>query len=319
MRRSKKIKQSFPWILSIGIHCLLFLVAFAFTWSYENKTVKEIVVVSEATEDAFYREVVYRVSPDVSPMVSRPPLEGVSLIPLPDVKSPLLQEDFKESIRVDSLDLAPSRPFEEKSAAQFLGMVQDKTGSIVYVIDASASMLVKFPFVIKELYKSLRQLQSSQKYQVIFFQEDRAIGVPPEGLKSASLENVKNTMRWIGYTNESQSGVDYQNKNIIPQLASDPVPALTLGLSLEPDVLFLLSDNITGSGAYKIDPQQLLDFLDNQNPITRGIRRTRIMTIQFFDNDPLRTLEKIAISHGGGDGFVFLGSDQFVKGRVDND
>ena len=96
--------------------------------------------------------------------------------------------------------------------------------------------------------------------------------------------------------------------HVMPAGRSNPLAALEKGLRLRPDVIFLLSENITGSGEFEIDQADLLSLLDRLNPVHRRTnrRRTRINCVQVLDPDPLDTLGKIARRHGGPDGYRFL-------------
>ena len=119
--------------------------------------------------------------------------------------------------------------------------------------------------------------------------------VPPNRLAPATPEARARTLAWI-------------DDHVIPAGRSNPLAALETGLRLKPDVIFLLSENITGSGEFEIDQEDLLDLLDALNPIVGGTgrRRAQINCVQFLDPDPLDTLRRIAERHGGPNGYRFL-------------
>ena len=97
------------------------------------------------------------------------------------------------------------------------------------------------------------------------------------------------------------------DQHVIPAGRSNPLSAIELALGFEPDVIFMLSENITGSGEFEIDQADLLALLEELNPAdSSGRRPTQINCVQFLDPDPLRTLEKIARRHGGERGYKFL-------------
>ena len=315
MFRIRNIKNSAPWFFSIGLHILFFIFGFFATWSFNDIVIEEDIVSQASLDIATPKEVVFRVRPktDNEEKVFKEKDFDLKLFPDPNREFQSLNYIKKEQLK--NIELSLKSRDKNNSVAEFVGMREKQINSIIYVIDASASMLVKFPLVIRELVKSLESLNERQKYHVIFFQEDRAIEVLPVGLNYANKSNIQQTIDWIGYGGSSDSLINYKNKNIIPQSASNPIPALAEALRYGPDLLFLLSDNITGSGSYKVNPEKLLDFLDKENPFVENKRKTRIMTIQFFDNDPLRTLETIAREHGGTDGYVFLGAGQFLEGK----
>ena len=86
---------------------------------------------------------------------------------------------------------------------------------IIYVIDASGSLIDTLPFVINELKRSISQLSSKQEFTVIFFQSGTAIEVPPRGWKTATSEVKQKVADWI----------TLENGNIIPQGSTNPIQA----------------------------------------------------------------------------------------------
>lgn len=94
-------------------------------------------------------------------------------------------------------------------------------------------------------------------------------------------------------------------EEVVPQGGSDPRAAIEKALRLGPQVIFLLSENITGFGQFELDKRALLDFIQRKNPVGKP-HHTRINCIQFLDTDPIDTLQEIARIHGGPDGFRLL-------------
>jgi len=156
---------------------------------------------------------------------------------------------------------------------------------IIYIVDASGSLIDTLPFVIKELKRSVSALSDKQDYTVIFFQAGQPVEVPPRGWKKADARNKRSTADWI----------DLEAGNIVPRGKTDPVSAVKLAMRYKPELVFLLSDNITGRGEYEVDRKDLLKFLNDAN----ADRKTVINTIQFLYPDPLNTLKTIASEHGG--------------------
>jgi len=69
---------------------------------------------------------------------------------------------------------------------------------------------------------------------------------------------------------------------IIPRGQTNPLKAIRLILKYKPQVLFILSDNITGKGKYELDQEALLAEIARANG-----SGTRISTIQYIYSDPL--------------------------------
>ena len=160
--------------------------------------------------------------------------------------------------------------------------------NIVYLVDASGSLIDVLPFVITELKRSIGELSEQQKFSIIFFQGDKPIEVPPLGLKPANTENKQRVIQWL------------DGGNVVPAGLATPVEALKRALTYKPHLMFILSDNITGSGRYEVDQRRLLAEIERTN--TSG---TKINTIQFLYPDKLEgsglkpTLKAIADSTGG--------------------
>ncbi|MBL9119295.1 MAG: hypothetical protein JNL80_05190 [Phycisphaerae bacterium] len=207
----------------------------------------------------------------------------------------------------------------------FAGLEASNAQSIVYVVDASGSLISTLPVVKRELERSLRHLSPEQRFAVIFFQRNQALeateavvrGVSPggndndrsapAGLQTAKPEIIGRVLTWAS--------------SLRPSGRSSPLAALERGLALRPDVIFLLSTDITGSGDFEIGRDELLRTLESLNPLnaTTGRRSTRIQCIQFLDPDPLETLRRIAETHsgaggdrstGGSSGFRFLSREE---------
>ncbi len=169
---------------------------------------------------------------------------------------------------------------------------------LAYIIDASGSLLDSMPFVINEIKRSISELSDKQTFTIIFFQGDDLVEVPPAGLKKATSELKQQVIKWV----------DMDSGNIVPKGSSNPVKAIKLALRYKPQLVFLLSDNITGRAQYEMNQTRLLTEIKKAN---NG--HTKINTIQFLYPDPLTkiglkpTMELISESTGG----VY----KFVDGR----
>ncbi len=179
--------------------------------------------------------------------------------------------------------------------------------NVVYVIDASGSLVDTLPYVRKELVHSIQKLfeggwvshYGKAKYlepaafTVIFYQngEAREAPEPHPGMKRA-LPRIKDMVcRWVG------------GDRIVPHGNSNPLRAIELALSYKPDLIYILSDNITGRGQWQVDQDELMERIAQAKRKHR-ISDTSINTIQFLYPDPLGTLERITSEHGGRYRFV---------------
>ena len=290
-----------PWVASIGLHAAIVAIGFFLTWTVINLTDQSDPIVVEAEFQALNYDPLVSLEADLS-----------TLDPLAPRQAPDESFDKRLSelladldIPVSALDTAPVAPpsaaeFMPAAApdsATFVGLTTTNARRIVYVIDASGSMIRSLPIVIEELARSLSTLSDQQRFGLVFFQHNRSLVVPPASrLVAATPQARMAALNWI-------------DDHVIPAGRSNPLAAIEKALGFDPDVIFLLSENITGSGEFEIDQRDLLDLLDKLNPTIddAGHRATQINCVQFLDPDPLETLRKIAERHGGPNGYKFLG------------
>ena len=153
--------------------------------------------------------------------------------------------------------------------------------------------------MLDELRDSLNMLDPRQSYGVVLFQRSEWIMAPPtDRLQAAEPATIDASLNWI-------------RKNVLPSGRSNPSEALRRAFNLDPDVIFLVSTDITGSGEFEIDTDELLAEIDLLNPRNRnGQRPVRIRCLQLLDPDPLGTLKRIAEEHGGPGGYAFIDRSQ---------
>jgi len=319
-RRAKRI---LPWIGSVSVHLFLIFVGFLIPWTTQfflRESEKPVAIVADFqnltpgvpplndAQSAERNQDLEALQPDLSAIEVPSPLDDLlrdSDIQL-EVDSPFIDAD---SLR----GLVPSGSGDTVS---FGGLRGSNARNIVYVVDASGSMMPYLPIVIDELLRSIDQLTEAQNFSVIFFQNNEAILVPgPNGRadpRKAELSRRSRQKLLIADEENKLFVFDWINLDrghIRATGKSNPIRAIELaldGLQPEPDVVFILSTDITGIGEFEVDQGELLNLIDRLNSDRRGIRKAVIKTIQFIDQDPLETLKKIAERNGGADGYRFL-------------
>lgn len=160
----------------------------------------------------------------------------------------------------------------------YFGMKADRK-SIVFVVDASNSMNHPYPGIARtrfgrvklELFKTISQMTEEQKFFVIFFAED-ALPMPARNLVSATPENQKLAMEWIG-------GIRTFGN-------TEPQNAVVMALKLKPDVIYFLTD-----GNFDRDT---VKSAKRHNPT-----KIPIHTIGFGDNTGEVRMKEIAELTGG--------------------
>ncbi len=300
-KAERRAKRIVPWIASFALHGAMILVGFLLTWS------------------------AILLQPDREPTVMVADFDNIGYEPVDmlDLQQPELQEELvQDRIETDTVEqtindqlaelerdpismisdaaaqspLASFAPTPTSGRAEFVGLSSSNAKRIVYVIDASGSMIRWLPIVVQELMRSLQGLTSEQSFSVIFFQHNQALVAPPgDRLLPASEAETRRVKAWI-------------DENIVAVGESNPIEAITRALSFKPDAVFILSQNITGGRNFEVDQRDLLAMLDQLNPLdpVTDQRPCIINCIQFLDPDPLDTLRKIADIHGGPKGYKFL-------------
>lgn len=193
----------------------------------------------------------------------------------------------------DSLPQAPARPL---AGASFAGLVSGNATKVAYVVDASGSMVGRFPAIVDEVERSLARLEPTQSFAIVCFRRDGASS-PGGGvtLRPASRAARAEAVRWL-------------REEVVPSGRSSPVEALALALRSGADCVFLLSSTNTGPASHELDRESMLALLERLNPREKpsGRRRATIQCIQFLEPDPGGTLEAVAAEHFGPGGYRFI-------------
>jgi hypothetical protein len=187
------------------------------------------------------------------------------------------------------------------SDAKFMGQkVGGNVTKLVFLIDTSGSLIDTLPFVIDQLKTTIRELSGKQQFAVLFFPGKKSaptpfVEAPPTGLKKAIPSMKNQVIDWIKL-----------GQTVVAGGTAQPVAAIERALTYKPELLVILSDDITGTGVTQIDQQKLLDEIQRVNTAN-----TKINTIQFLYPDPLAkydgmkgTMQRIAEQTGGKYKFV---------------
>jgi hypothetical protein len=162
---------------------------------------------------------------------------------------------------------------------------------IVYICDASGSMMTKMDLLKLELDKSVEQLQPVQAFDVMFFQDslnnpNSQIDLSPD-LMMATAGNKKKLYTFL--------------QDIVGQSSTHVIPALTTAFHLptRPELIYLLTD-----GAFEDEGSQaVMDAINTLN----ADKKVKVNTILFLgkdiDPDELKeasaAMKRIATDNGG--------------------
>jgi len=294
-----------PWTISLLMHVGLVLLAVFVVWTVRQQIDEEEVIIPiarlSATPGAPLTMTKTKTLKKSTSSMSRRSLTARSTS---QARTALASKVSQSSLSMSSSMAMASRanPFDTGVAsdsqlkAKFFG-TGGNAKKIAYLVDASGSLIDTLPFVIMELKRSIGELSQRQSFTVIFFQGEEAIEVPPRSWKKATSANKQRLNQWL------------DEGSITPMGLSNPVKAMQLALRYKPQLLFILSDNITGEGRYEVDQARLIEAVRQANRHSG----TKINTFQFLYEDKLiqygmkPTLELISEDSGG--------TYKFIDGR----
>jgi len=296
-----------PWVITLVLHLGLLVLAIFVVWSTVQLVDEEEVIVPisrlSTTPGAPVQQTTSKRVSKQQSMTRRSLSQSRS-----KSQSTLATKANTQSslIGVSGANAAKANAFDKgirSGAGEAVGFygLGGNARKLAYLVDASGSMISSMHYVVLELKRSISELSDKQTFTVIFFQEDDVIEVPVPnpGMKRATSTNKQKVIEWI----------DLDTGHIIPRGRSRPIPALKLALRYQPQLLFLLSDDITGQGKFEEDQNRLLAEIKQAN-----VKNTKINTIQFLYEDKLamaigldgqrmgeegRTLFKISEQTGG--------------------
>lgn len=289
------LRDIVPWAASFLIHAALVILTLFVVWTIRNINQDQIIIpiarLSEKPGEPLSMKATEKIQKELTERnrsITDTPTQSVTKFNKKvDMKTQLIGVVGSASAKSSPFGttIGPRGTFK----ASFFGTFGNAR-RLVYLVDASGSLIDSLPFVTQELKRSIDELSDKQMFTVIFFQNNEAIEVPPAGMMRATAKVKARVIKWINPT----AG------NITPMGQSNPIKAVKLALRYKAQLMFILSDNITGAGRYEINQAMLLREIDEAN-----VGGTKINTIQFLYPDPLTrvglkgTLEMIARNTGG--------------------
>jgi len=131
--------------------------------------------------------------------------------------------------------------------------------TVVFVCDASGSMMNKMETLRQELDKGVSNLKASQQFNVIFFQDEK-FAAAFDGLVPATAANKRKSREFLS---------DVETKS-----TSDPIPGLEAAFRSKPQLMFILTD-----GEFQ-NEEEVLQKIKALN----GDGKTTINTIAFVSD-----------------------------------
>lgn len=302
----KTVVALLPWGISILFHVALVVVAFFLVWqtiiqAEEEQTVIPNTRLSETPGAPMKMEEVQEQSADtpmtvpvVDPTVTNPTPTVVNT-PIP---TKLVGLQFQGGQAGGPLG-------NTNGTGDFGADVFGNGGNarnIAFIVDASGSMVDVLPFVINELKRAVNALKPAQNITIIFFSGEGVFEVPGgggvKGLRSCTPKFKEDIREWVTLGNYRFETGGRGSQHV--------QSAILRALQYNPQLVFLLSDNLTGGGQgatqHEIFQDSLMKALRNANDFRPP---AKFNTIQFLYEDPLvrakrkGTLQLIADETGG--------------------
>jgi hypothetical protein len=169
-------------------------------------------------------------------------------------------------------------------------MTTSQRGKIVFLCDATGTMINKFALLRAELTKAIDNLKPGQSFNIVFFFD---------GPKAASINNLESLLL---ATPENKRKAYKFMEDFSTTGQTDPLPGIRLAFKMQPQLIYFLSD---GEFNNLVPYVQVVAEIDKLNKD----RKTRVNTIQFgtYDKQAEGVLRLIASEHGGA--FRFISGD----------
>lgn len=264
-----------PWGVSVLLHVGLVLLAFFIAWS----TAEEPEDQPPVTPSLSYTDTLQPMQMQQQTRVQEVQQRSASQSQI-QVTAPAVSTEPAGAGANLAADVAPppdaAMDYDGEATSEnevrFMGS-RGNARNVAFLIDASGSLLDTLPHVVRYLQEiTLPQLNPKQRFAILFFQGSTVIEVPPRGLTPATRENKQQAVEWLA------------DNPIEGAFGTDPSAGIQQALQYKPQLLFILSDNLTnaGAGPYEIPQWQMIEQIKKQN-----VGNTRIKTIQFIYPDPL--------------------------------
>ncbi|MEM1211315.1 MAG: hypothetical protein AAGI68_03360 [Planctomycetota bacterium] len=153
---------------------------------------------------------------------------------------------------------------------------------VMFLIDASGSVVDAFPFILQELAETLERLEPHQTFTVRFYRNGGVLQMPPGPLTPATAQATARAARWL----------TEQPPRLVPYGRTTPLPALRTALNdptqpeHTPDHIILIADQPAALARSFPETQRFLKQLTHdpaQNKPT-----TRISTVHLLQFMPSR-------------------------------
>jgi hypothetical protein len=281
----------FAWVVSAGLHGLLFLALYVAVLR-DEPAVRRVIIpearLAAAGEPTARQPIDQKplqlTAPkeNTPPPTPRPDERIVSAAVLNDVPSLVMPAERPTDGTAPLTGHVAAGPAAQAPPSSFFG----QTGNaykVVYVVDVSASLMIYIDDIVREMRDSIRGLIPTQKFHVVLARPRQVEELPPRRLVPAIAK----------YKREADTFLATIDRIPKPGKA-DPIEAMRRAFAASPDLIYFLSDG---------------DYTDIENELERELQRLNpgkdvcITTIGFHPPRPEggkpEILQRIAQWHNG--------------------
>lgn len=283
--------STFAWIVSGGLHGLLFL-GFYMAVLREEPVARRVIIpearLAAAGESGMARAhdqkpLQLNLRPEsVSRQLERPDDRIVSSVVMDDVPSLVLPAERPTEGTGPLAGRVAGGTLAQAPVSSFFG----QTGNayrVVYVVDVSASLMIYIDDIIREMRDSIRGLIPTQKFHIVLARPRQVEELPPRRLVPAIARYKKEADAFLATIDR------------IPKPGkADPIEAMRRAFAVEPDLIYLLSDG---------DYADIEDLLEGELQRLNARKDVCITAIGFHPPRPAgdkpELLQRIAQWHNG--------------------
>ncbi len=166
--------------------------------------------------------------------------------------------------------------------SRFMG-VGGNARKVIFLCDATGTMLPVFDDLRRELVKAVTGLKSIQGFNICFFQEDAYSILSKDGLLLATPENKAKSFKFL--------------EDNFAQGRTNPIPAIRASFAQKPELIYVLTDGFDAVGSF----QEVVDEFRKLN----ATKQTRVNTLWIQSNsgglepELEAVLKQIAQENGG--------------------
>jgi von Willebrand factor type A domain len=166
-----------------------------------------------------------------------------------------------------------------QSTITFVGVSTDAQ-RVVFLCDASGSMMTVMSNLKKELNKTISPLTAEQSFDLVFFGGEAKPMIFKPKLVPASSYNKKASQDWI--------------KDMTGSGSTNPIPAIKAAFALRPDVIFVLTDGFDNADSL----DEIAIAFRNLNP-GHHVKVNTILIKSSQGEELISILQRIAKENGG--------------------